>query len=119
MHSAPVLFVNYSADIAVRFQDFHYKKNECLSGTIYMENNLKTKKLCEKWIEENKQTDQKIFEQVNLGKIIEEMQKSDGLVFNNLPPEYTFIFDSMRRIYPDAVPVIEHFQASRRFRSKI
>ena len=119
IHKKPVLFADYSADIAIRYQDFLYRKNECLSGTIYMENNLKTKRLCEKWLETNKQSDQKVLEQVNLGKIIEEMQKSDGLVFKNLPPEYTFIFDSMRKIYPDAVPVIEHFQASRRFKNKL
>ena len=34
----------------------------------------------------------------------------------NLPPEYTMIFDSMRAMYPDVKPVIEHFQASRKLR---
>lgn len=117
-NNTPDLFINYSADVAVRYQDFAWKKNECLSGTIYMENNLKTRKLCEKWIEQNQKDPNKTknLEQWNLGKAIEDMVKSDGLVCKNLPPEYTFIFDSMRKIYPDLKPVIEHFQASRKYK---
>jgi hypothetical protein len=120
-HSIPKLFINYSADIAVRFQDFNYRKNECLSGTIYMENNLKTRRLCELWANKNvaEGPQAKTFEQWNLGAVIEQMAKTDNLVCKNLPPEYTFIFDSMRRMYPNAVPVIEHFQASRRFKNKL
>jgi uncharacterized Rossmann fold enzyme len=121
IHSLPVLFKNYSADVAVRFQDFNWRKNECLSGTIYMENNLKTRRLCELWAKENisEGVNAKTFEQWNLAKAIEQMGKTDGLVCKNLPPEYTFIFDSMRKIYPGAVPVIEHFQASRKFKNKV
>ena len=120
-HSLPKLFINYNADIAVRFQDFSYRKNECLSGTIYMENNLKTRKLCELWASKNtaEGPQAKTFEQWNLGTVIDEMAKSDNLVCKNLPPEYTFIFDSMRKLYPNAVPVIEHFQASRRLKNKL
>jgi hypothetical protein len=83
-----------------------------------MENNLKTRRLCEKWMEQNQKDPNKTknLEQWNLGKAIEDMVKSDGLVCKNLPPEYTFIFDSMRKIYPDLKPVIEHFQASRKYK---
>ena len=121
IHRLPDLFRSYSADIAVRFQDFKWRKNECLSGTIYMENNLKTRKLCEIWGKINKSEgpQAKTFEQWNLGAAIEQMAKSDGLVCKNLPPEYTFIFDSMRKMYPKAVPVIEHFQASRKYKHKV
>ena len=121
LNSRPELFINYSADVAVRYQDFTWKKNECLSGTIYMENNLKTRRLCEKWMEYNQKdpSGSKNLEQWNLGKAIEDMVKNDGLVCKNLPPEYTFIFDSMRKIYPDLKPVIEHFQASRKYKRMI
>ena len=37
----------------------------------------------------------------------------------NLPPEYTMIFDSMRGMYPNINPIIEHFQASRKLRNII
>jgi len=121
IHRLPTLFMNYSADIAVRFQDFRWRKNECLSGTIYMENNLKTRKLCEIWGKINKSEgpSAKTFEQWNLGAAIEQMSKTDNLVCKNLPAEYTFIFDSMRKMYPNAVPVIEHFQASRKYKNKV
>jgi len=36
-----------------------------------------------------------------------------GLIYSNLPPEYTFVFDHTKKLYPNIKPVIEHFQASR------
>lgn len=121
LHSQPVLFKNYSVDVAVRFQDFRWKKNECLSGTIYMENNERTKSLCKQWMAINvsQGLNASNLEQWNLGKCIEDMNKTHKLTFKNLPPEYTFIFDIMRRIYPNAKPVIEHFQASRKLKRKL
>lgn len=121
VHKRPELFTNYNCDVAVRWQDFRWRKNECLSGTIYMENNERTKKLCNIWAATNKSEGDngKTFEQWNLGTAIEKMKKTDGLIAKNLPPEYTFIFDSMRRMYPNAVAVIEHFQASRKFKNKV
>ena len=38
-----------NCDIAVRWQDFRWRKNECLSGTIYMENNERTRRICQLW----------------------------------------------------------------------
>ena len=113
----PEFLYDIDCDIALRYQDFSWKKNESLSGTIYMANNNKTRQLCDLWDKLNKKYARKgrHLEQWNLGKAIEEMQ---DLKIINLPPEYTFIFDIMRRIYPDTKPVIEHFQASRRFRNK-
>jgi len=115
------LFENYKCDIAVRYQDFRWKKNECLSGTIYMENNEKTKKLCRLWMNSNEKEGSQVstFEQWNLGSAIEIMTKEDRLNFRNLPPEYTFIFDIMKVIYPNTKPIIEHFQASRKFRNNL
>lgn len=121
IHRSPDLFKNYHCDIAVRWQDFRWRKNECLSGTIYMENNERTKKICEMWrdinVEEGNQT--KRMEQWNLDTVITEMKKDPQFRYKNLPPEYTMIFDSMRGMYPNIVPVIEHFQASRRFRNDV
>ena len=116
----PILFEDYRTDIAVRYQDFRWRKNECLSGTIYMENNARTKKLCEVWLNTNTKEGNEVntFEQWNLDTAIQEMKK-EGLKFANLPPEYTFIFDSMKKMYPKADPVIEHFQASRKFRKEV
>ncbi len=122
MHRVPILFKNYDCDIAVRWQDFRWRKNECLSGTIYMANNHKTQRLCRLWrdvnIKEGNQTSR--MEQWNLDTVIQQIQKEDSsFKVNNLPPEYTFIFDSMKKMYPNAKPVIEHFQASRRFKHEV
>jgi len=122
IHKMPELFINYHCDIAVRWQDFRWRKNECLSGTIYMENNDRTKRICELWrdinvAEGNKSTR---MEQWNLDTVINQMKREDkNFTYKNLPPEYTMIFDSMRAMYPNIVPVIEHFQASRRFRNDV
>jgi hypothetical protein len=121
IHSRPELFSNYDCDVAVRWQDFRWRKNECLSGTIYMDNNEKTREICRRWlsINDNEGPNAKTFEQWNLGSVIKEMESEGKIRTRNLPPEYTFIFDSMRKIYPNAVPVIEHFQASRKLRNKV
>ena len=122
VHSIPDLFKNYSCDIAVRWQDFRWRKNECLSGTIYMENNERTKRICELWRDINVTEGNKSnrMEQWNLDTVINQMKKEDpNFTYKNLPPEYTMIFDSMRGMYPNITPVIEHFQASRRFKKDV
>jgi hypothetical protein len=122
VHKSPDLFKNYSCDIAVRWQDFRWRKNECLSGTIYMENNERTKRICELWrdINVNEGNHSNRMEQWNLDTVINQMKKEDpNFTYKNLPPEYTMIFDSMRGMYPTINPVIEHFQASRRFKKDV
>ena len=122
VHRMPNLFKNYKCDIAVRWQDFRWRKNECLSGTIYMENNERTKRICELWRDINVKEGNKStrMEQWNLDTVINQMKAEDpNFTYKNLPPEYTMIFDSMRGMYPNIVPVIEHFQASRRFRNDV
>jgi len=121
VHRSPILFQNYQCDIAVRWQDFRWKQNECLSGTIFMANNDKTRELCRRWqqINTNEGPNAKTFEQWNLGKVIQDMRREGKIKDKNLPPEYTFIFDLMRALYPNANPVIEHFQASRRNKNKV
>lgn len=121
IHSKPKLFQNYRCDIAVRWQDFRWRKNECLSGTIYMANNKNTRELCKRWqsINTNEGPTAKSFEQWNLGTVIQDMRNEGKIKDKNLPPEYTFIFDSMRKMYPNIKPIIEHFQASRKLRNKV
>ena len=119
VHSLPIHFKDYDGDIGIRYQDFKWRKNECLSGTIYMANNSKVMRICKEWeiLNSKEANNSKNLEQWNLGDVIEKMKGPLQLKVNNLPPEYTFIFDSMKRIYPGVVPVIEHFQASRKNRN--
>ena len=121
VHSRPVLFQDYHADIAVRWQDFRWRQNECLSGTIFMANNEKTRELCRRWqrVNVSEGPGATTFEQWNLGTVIKEMEAEGKITTKNLPPEYTMIFDSMRTMYPNIIPVIEHFQASRKLKNKV
>lgn len=121
VHSIPIHFKDYTCDIGIRYQDFRWRKNECLSGTIYMSNTAMMRELCKIWEGENiaEGPNAKTFEQWNLGKAIEDMRNKGLIKDGNLPPEYTMIFDSMREMYPTVDPVIEHFQASRKLRNKV
>lgn len=118
-NSPPYLFSDYDADVAVRWQSFPWIENECLSDTIFMKNNTKTKALCKLWIKKNGLSDNTInLEQCALGESIKELENKGKLKSKNLPPEYTFIYDLMRSIYPKASPVIEHFQDSIKLKRK-
>jgi hypothetical protein len=115
VHSIPILFKDYTCDIGIRYQDFRWRKNECLSGTIFLANNEKVMRVCEEWerINIKERDDNRNLEQWNLGSAISLLRSELSLDILNMPPEYTFIFDSMKLIYPSITPVIEHFQASR------
>ena len=112
----PDLFESLDCDIAYRTENFKWRKNEALSGTIFMRNNNNVKSLVSLWKninENNKSFRDKpdTWEQANLQKATGQIHE---LSYKNLPPEYTYIFDHTKSMYPDILPVIEHFQASRR-----
>ena len=78
--------------------------------------------LCRLWrdINLNEGNETSRMEQWNLDTVIQQMKNEDpSFTYKNLPPEYTFIFDIMKGIYPNSKPVIEHFQASRRFKQDV
>lgn len=120
VHSIPILFKDYKYDIGIRYQDFRWKTNECLSGTIFLSNNEKVMRLCKEWEKINirEKNNNSNLEQWNLGAAIDLLKPSLQLSVINIPPEYTFIFDSMKKLYPKVKPVIEHFQASRQNRHR-
>lgn len=104
----PSLLVDLDAmcDVAVHYRQGH----ELLAGTIYMANNERSRSLLVAWIEAC-HNDPGTMDQVILEDVI---RTSEAKVFN-LPPTYTAIFDLM----PEAgeFPIIEHYQASRRFKN--
>jgi hypothetical protein len=111
----PSLIPDLTCDIAYRTQDFRWRKDEALSGTIFLRNNDKVKRLVDRWIELNEATPAErmkpeTWEQKNMQKAHREMS---DIEYYNLPPEYTFIFDHMKTMYPGTSPVIEHYQESR------
>jgi hypothetical protein len=84
------------------------------SGTMFFKNNEKVIKLLERWIELNKQ-DPRQWDQWTLQVAILET----NVTITELPPEYVWIEGSDSPVYKNCRPVIEHTQASRRFRDKI
>lgn len=114
--SYPSLFEDLKCDIAYRTENFKWRSNEALSGTIFLNNNDKVKAFVQTWIEMNDKIPAvklkpETWEQANMQRALSE---SKELGYYNLPPEYTYIFDHTKRMYPDIPPVIEHFQASRK-----
>jgi hypothetical protein len=111
----PDLFDNLDCDIAYRTESFRWRKNEALSGTIFIKNSDRGKEILQQWIETNNkipanQFDPTTWEQANMQRVI---NSDPSIDYFNLPPEYTFITDHTRKLYPGLKPVIEHFQESR------
>jgi len=115
----PDLFESLDCDIAYRTENFRWRQNEALSGTIFIRNNDKVRSLVNLWKSINELTPAirnkpDTWEQANLQRAT---QQSPEIIYENLPPEYTYIFDHTKTMYPSISPVIEHFQASRKSRS--
>lgn len=104
----PQLFFELDCDVA-----FHrFKGKELLSGTVFFKNTARTIELLDKWIGINKENPD-VFDQKNLDQALKSMT---DISIIELPPEYCFIFDLSKDYYPRVNPIIEHYQASRKFR---
>ena len=86
---------------------------ELLSGTIYIKNNTKSKEIVSEW---------NIEQQNNLNtwdqKILQTIQQSYKNNFSFLPHSYIKIFDN-KRMNLKELPIIQHNQASRRFKNNV
>lgn len=110
IHADPLPFMRtLEADVGA-----HYRFGRILlSGTVWLRGGSEVvRRLLRRWNELNREHPNR-FDQRNLARAIRE---TAGLRVADLPPEYCFIFDRMRKDYPECTPVIEHFQASRRIR---
>ena len=113
---SPEIFETLECDIAYRTENFRWRRDEAMSGTIFLKNNEKVKAFIKEWISLNESIPAErmkpdTWEQKHMQTTL---RKNRGLIYFNLPPEYTFIFDHTKRMYPGLSPVIEHFQASRK-----
>ena len=114
-HKYPSFFDEIDTDISFRIENFRWRKNEPLSGTIYFKNIQEVHSLVDTWTELNEKTPAErknplTWEQFNMKKALDLNQK---VKFQILPPEYCFITDHTRALYPGLIPIVEHFQASR------
>ncbi len=87
----------------------HYFGEELLSGTILLNDTAGCQELLDAWARLCRgvaQWDQRLLDQVI-------RRQGNAVQVTELGPEYTFVFDLMRRKHPRLEPVIEHLQASR------
>ncbi len=106
----PILFETIKEDIGV-----HYlkkgKENILLSGTIFINNNNRTRELFNLWEQKCKQSPNRFAQ-----RILHSFIDTTNVSIYKLPVEYVKIFDFGDK---NIEPVIEHFQASRRFKNGI
>jgi len=120
----PILFNKLSKDhdynMAATFHVYGPNSgdpDELLSGTLWLANNRLTRRLIKLW---HKIAIENPFEihQRCLKYAIKKMEENENPVkVYRMPWEYTCIFDYARS--QNIKPVIEHFQASRRFREEV
>lgn len=111
----PELFTcnDFDADFACCWFQWPHRKKELLGGTLYFANTDGTKLLIQEWKKRCIASPRSRNPDL-LDDVVRKMK--DNIKVAELPPQYCKIFDLMRQI-PN--PVIEHFQASRRFKKEI
>jgi len=103
--SVDLSFVEH--DVAVHYRN----EKELLSGTIFLRHTDAVMHLLREWVC-MQQASPGDWDQKTLQDVIEKV----GIPVHNLPPQYTQIFDKMAH---HGDPIIEHMQASRRYRRSI
>jgi hypothetical protein len=106
----PELFFEENSIVLNSIGCYNYK-SQLLSGTLFFKNDEISKNIVKKWMikcNENKD----IWDQVVL-HTIQKRRKND---FGNLPVDYIKIYDSKQK---SKNPVIQHWQASRRFKKTV
>jgi hypothetical protein len=102
-------------DVAAHVHTFKWHENELLGGTLFFRNTHPVRFLVCEWVE----LCMKLRRGDRPGDLLQEMLEGkfkDKVRFGELPAQYCQIFDIMKD-FPN--PVIEHFQASRRFKKKV
>ena len=113
--SYPTIFDNMEHDVAFRIENFKWRPNEPLSGTIFFKKSDGVIKLLDDWIEINNQIKAErnnplTWEQFHLKSALD---RNSELSFLNLPPEYCYVDTHSKNLYPLITPIIYHYQASR------
>lgn len=107
----PFLRMNKPCDLGVHYFD----NREMLTGTLYLPAGPRRREILTRWIQLNR-ANPGVWDQKNLQAMV--AIDSSIKVFR-LPPEYCCITDLQRKRTPHIIPIIEHFQASRRFKHRV
>jgi len=98
----------------VRWQRSPHHEEEALTGTLCFRNTMEVRAFILEWAEATEKYRHSFTPEQHS---LKEVMATSKLNFQFLPPEWCFIFDDMREMYPDAQPIFEHYQASREYRS--
>src|SRR6267154_794315 len=113
-----------ACDIAVRMNEFLPKTHESriVSNTVFVRNNLAGVKLLEEWCEEvdiglnDQDRTLEFWDQIALRNAL---HRNSEVRFLPMPLKYAKIFDFDDLFISEQEVVIEHYQASRRYKNKI
>lgn len=107
-HAVPVFSDSYDLQV-------HYLRrgDELLNGTLWLANNDASRSVVDEWLAEKPRGG---WEQKALQRVL---SRRTDVAVNRLGPEYCFIYDTSRALYPGVEPIIEHHQASRRLKREV
>lgn len=104
-----------SGDVAYTpFKRSPHHEEEALTGTLFFKNTMEVRALVLQWAEATEKYQHSFTPEQHS---LKEVMAHSTLDFQRLGPEWCFIFDDMREIYPDASPIFEHYQASREYKT--
>jgi hypothetical protein len=107
----PELAATFQGDLAV-----YHRNGELLSGTLLLHSNPRTRQLVRRWCRSQERRrwnwDQRVLDDV----LKADRRANRPLNVEPLPASYVKIFDRMPQVVQ---PVIEHMQASRRFKKSV
>ena len=117
VHSDPLPYLKtLTGDIAAHYLVRDGRSPELLPGTLWLRPTPGAGIFLIEWVHQNESRPMRS-DRANCRSALDLfVSRSCGPTVNDLPPEYCFISDISRGLYPDADPVIEHFQASRQVR---
>lgn len=107
--------MDLSGDVAyVPFKRTPHHQEEALTGTLFFKNTSAVKAFVMEWVDATPQwAGLDTPEQLSLKQVLEHTQ----LNIQRLGPEWCWIFDDFKELFPDAPPPIFcHYQASREFK---
>lgn len=88
---------------------------QCWNGTLYLHRSPFTVRVVEEWLLEQGKHPERL-EQKNLASVL---SRADPSMMICLPPEYCWVEEHMRKLSPNAKPVIEHFMVGEHGQRKL
>ncbi len=110
LYGYPTLFNYINEDLAVHYLQHPSRPPELLTGTMFLQNNERIKRLLDIWIKGcslDGRWEQRILQDIVSKKAVPD------LTVGTLPPQYCKIFDTMR---DTENAIVEHYQYSRKVR---